>query len=314
MLFLFIKKKKKYQESLMIENGDSKKERDDVTKSLDSWTYTSKNSLMYIPEGVALSDQEIIENSKKTRIINHANTRFTSEALKSIVNKPNSSNDPKQLVLGQHINVITKIGIDGKEAVKETPSVKGYKFVEPSPSPMPGRFAGDESPMMIWGEIESTPFRLDPSSTPGKFSGGPEFKIPDIPEREKLALGLEEQANAARRKKKDEALKMMQRNLASPSRNSPSLSEKYNNMSPAAQRLLSSKLKSTITTPSPLVKTKISTPSPFSAKSSTINSPFLTPTSGSKTSAESIKLNLKRNAAAASDSLTDNLLKLPKTS
>lgn len=300
----------------MIENGDSKKERDDVTKSLDSWTYTSKNSLMYIPEGVPLTDQEIIENSKKTRVINHANTRFSSEALKSIVNKPTTSNSQQQSVIAPHINVITKIGIDGKEAVKETPSVKGYKFVEPSPSPMPGRFAGDESPMMIWGEIESTPFRLDPSSTPytGKFSGGPEFKIPDIPEREKLALSLEEQANAARRKKKDEALKMMQRNLASPSRNSPSLSEKYNNMSPAAQRLLSSKLKSSITTPSPLVKTKISTPSPFSSKSSTINSPFLTPTSSSKTSAESIRLSLKRNSSTSSDSLTDNLLKLPKTS
>jgi hypothetical protein len=40
----------------------------------------------------------------------------------------------------------------------------------------------------------------------------------------------------------------------------------------------------------------------------------LTPTSSSKTSAESIRLSLKRNSSTSSDSLTDNLLKLPKTS
>lgn len=40
---------------LMIENGDSDdpkmKSSDDVTKSLDTWTYTSKNTLMFVPEG-----------------------------------------------------------------------------------------------------------------------------------------------------------------------------------------------------------------------------------------------------------------------
>lgn len=34
---------------LMIEGGGDK--RDDVTKSLDSWTYTSKNTLMFVPDG-----------------------------------------------------------------------------------------------------------------------------------------------------------------------------------------------------------------------------------------------------------------------
>lgn len=38
----------KYDEALMLENGDSRK-NNDVTKSLDTWTYKSKNTLMYIP-------------------------------------------------------------------------------------------------------------------------------------------------------------------------------------------------------------------------------------------------------------------------
>lgn len=41
---------------LMIENGgsDDTKKSDDVTKSLDTWTYTSKNTLMFVPDGKTL--------------------------------------------------------------------------------------------------------------------------------------------------------------------------------------------------------------------------------------------------------------------
>jgi len=37
---------------LMIEDGsEPKKSADDITKSLDTWTYTSKNTLMFVPDG-----------------------------------------------------------------------------------------------------------------------------------------------------------------------------------------------------------------------------------------------------------------------
>jgi protein DGCR14 len=217
---------------------------------------------------------------------------------------------------------IAKVGIDGKELTPiETPKVKGYSFVEPSPSPMPGRLAGDESPMMTWGEIESTPFRLDGSATPyfsNKLSNAPEFKIPDVPEREKIALNLEEKANAARRKKKDEALKNIQRSLTSPSRSTlagASMSEKINQMSPAAQRLLSSKLHLK-TDKTPLLlssKSSSSTPSPYLVKPSPSRSPFIIATqpNTNKSQPSTLKSALKRQSS--SDSLTDNLLKLPKT-
>jgi protein DGCR14 len=52
---------------------------------------------------------------------------------------------------------IWKIGHDGKEILpSESPQVNGYGFMG-TPSPAPGV---DESPLMTWGEIESTPFRL----------------------------------------------------------------------------------------------------------------------------------------------------------
>ena len=307
----------------MIENGDNKNKNDDVTKALDTWTYKSKNTLMYVPEGVPLTPDEELIKSKKVRAINHTNTRFNPDLLKTINQSPQtpSSLTATQKLNNPTLNALSKIGVDGKEAnSQETPSIKGYKLLDPSPSPMPGRLNGDESPMMVWGEIESTPFRLDPSSTPysGRMTGGPEFKIPDVPEREKLALSLEEQANAARRKKKNEALKQVQRNLASPG-SSPYMSDKINNMSPAAQRLLSSKigLKGDKSSSSPFSSKQAATPSPRSTKSS-LNSPYLGLASPSHKSGSgsstlgNLRSNIKRQSNESS--LTDNLLKLPKNS
>ena len=223
------------------------------------------------------------------------------------------------------INVITKIGVDGKEASShETPKVRGYSFVDASPSPMPGRSLGDESPMMMWGEIESTPFRLDAGSTPN-LSGrrnGPEFKIPDIPEREKLAMDLDMEASAARRKKKSEALKHVQRNIATSQspKNSPSIHDKINSMSPAAQRLLSCKLNlktNDKASSSPFTSPQTATPSPSLFKKSSpylsLKSPNLKSPSTNQ-SMDNLRSKLKRQSTDSSNSLTDNLLKLPKNS
>lgn len=56
-----------------------------------------------------------------------------------------------------------KIGVDGKELLKvETPKIGGFGFIR-SPSPSPSLLG---SPLMTWGQIEGTPFRLDGSDTP----------------------------------------------------------------------------------------------------------------------------------------------------
>ncbi|RNA43613.1 DGCR14 -like protein, partial [Brachionus plicatilis] len=255
--WLFEKEKqhlKKSEESLML---DGPKHNDDLIKSLDSWRYTSKNTLMYIPEGAPLTLEEELVQAKSSRVINHSNTRFTPEELNrlgTVVQMPASSTKTNLLATS-----ISKLNVEGKEAsAKETPKIRGYSLVDPCPSPMPGNLAGDESPMMVWGEVESTPMRLDPTQTPytPRMSDGPEFKIPDIPEREKIALQLEEKISAEKRKKKIEALKQVQRSIASPSRNvlsSPRAGDRINNMSPAAQRLLSLKKKSDSILSSPIL-------------------------------------------------------------
>ncbi len=120
---------KKQENALTLENGNRGTD-DSITRALDSWTYTAKNTLMYIPEGVPLTDQQELELAKRTRIINHSNTRFNSEMLKSlsetssIINTPNSQNTQNKM--NPTIKIITKIGLDGKEAVSsDTPKVRG---------------------------------------------------------------------------------------------------------------------------------------------------------------------------------------------
>jgi hypothetical protein len=118
---------------LKLQNDEDKKAIDDsITKSLDSWTYTTKNSLMYVPDGVALTLEEQLQKSKSSRIINHSNTRFNEKMLESLQKTSSSSSSmstPSQNdsfnKLNPCFNVVAKIGIDGKEANKETPKIKG---------------------------------------------------------------------------------------------------------------------------------------------------------------------------------------------
>ena len=58
------------------------------------------------------------------------------------------------------------MGVDGKDVVERTgtPSINGYKLMkvaDATPQIAPG-----ESPMMTWGEVESTPYRLEGAETP----------------------------------------------------------------------------------------------------------------------------------------------------
>ena len=69
--------------------------------------------------------------------------------------------------------------------------------------------------MMTWGEIEGTPFALDASDTPVlSRTPGPQFKIPDVPDRDKLHLELVDNVTKRHRAKREEALKQV-RSLAS---------------------------------------------------------------------------------------------------
>lgn len=47
-------------------------------KRVDTWTYTNKNSIMYIPDGVELTKAEQLEQVNKRQGIDYGNTRFNA--------------------------------------------------------------------------------------------------------------------------------------------------------------------------------------------------------------------------------------------
>lgn len=172
--------------------------------------------------------------------------------------------------------------------------LRGYDYVK-TPSPHPGVA---ESPLMTWGELEGTPFRLDGSDTPIRPSAGPSFHIAETSRRETIAHSLAEKAGERMRNQKAKALEAARRNMAS-SPHIRSTIDRLAAMSPAAKRLASAKIgikDTSLLTPSPRSTTPLSrksTPSPLVRRKTPlvrVNTP---------------KIHLSKSA------LTDDLLNIP---
>ncbi|KAF4081830.1 hypothetical protein AMELA_G00144770 [Ameiurus melas] len=259
-----------------------------VKAGVETWEYTAKNALMYYPEGV--KDDTMF---KKPREVLYQNTRFDVDPFCKALNK-------SQIQQAAALNAqfkLGKVGPDGKELLPhESPKVNGYGF-EGAPSPAPGVC---ESPLMTWGEIEDTPFRLEGSDTPLiERSHGPSFKIPEQGRRERLGLKMANELAAKNRAKKQEALRKVTENLASltPKGMSPAA------LSPALQRLVNRSSRKY--TDKALRASYTPSPSHRASGSKTPLSPshsLHTPTPG------------KTRTPASHDpaSITDNLLQLPK--
>ncbi|XP_053972931.1 splicing factor ESS-2 homolog [Hylaeus volcanicus] len=226
----------KASDTLAIENGDEKLNR------LDSWSYKNKNYIMYVPDGVELTPDERIDLAKKRQLVVHENTRLRSNPFNEQQNKETIN----ELAKNQSKANDGKIGVDGKEIVRNpTPRVNGFSFVA-TPSPRPGEC---ESPLMTWGQIEGTPFRLDGGDTPLlRTSQGPSFRMAEPPKREQLALQLAEKAGERHRDRKTKALQAARKSLATPSPRSTI--DRLSTMSPAARRLATQKLR-IASTPTP---------------------------------------------------------------
>lgn len=64
----------------------------------------------------------------------------------------------------------------------------------------------DASPLMTWGSIEGTPFRLDGGDTSIASTPGPTFKMPEPKKRDQLGLALAEKVSRQHREKRRQAL------------------------------------------------------------------------------------------------------------
>lgn len=298
---------KEIEDKLRVPAIEQQALQEDRPLSIDTWTYKNQNSIMYVPEGVELTDAEKLEMAGKQREIVHENTTLKKNPFDERQNKDTIH----ELALSQAKNQEGKIGVDGKIVTHtDTPKVNGFSFVR-TPSPMPGV---NESPLMTWGEIEGTPFRLDGGDTPYISSSTPSFRIPEIPKREKIAMALADKASESYRDKKRKAIEAARSQLSAqtPKRTGTSM-DRINDMSPAAQRLASASLGRRIGTdaalrhsysPSP----RIGTPgTPFSTPSRSPRTPK-TPILGLQSPNARLKKIVRRPTPV---SVTDDLLKLP---
>eukprot|EP00126_Sphaerothecum_destruens_P010383 Sdes_comp20727_c0_seq3m16525 len=163
-----------------------------------------QNSLMFYPAGIPLSVHELLElNGGKT--IQHNNTRFNTQPVDS-----------------------TRIEAQ-RNVIGPLPSSSSTHPYLDTPTPVPGE-GYDASPMMTWGTIDGTPFRLDGfdelETTCGLAADVEKktFKIPQIPKRDLIAHRLTDTVNKQKKSKGS--------SISSP------LVAGFGNMSPAARHLL----------------------------------------------------------------------------
>ena len=218
--------------------------------NVDTWTYQNINSVFHNPDGLELTEAEKIEKAKKEKIIIHNNTRISKTPWKSDKQVDKLRKEVEQ----REALAAGKVGIDGKDLVRpETPSVNGFKLIVMTPSPALGVA---DSPLMTWGQAETTPYMLGGCDTPLVTSGGGQgqgFQIRDLSDRDKIALQLADNNSKYYRERKTKAMEQVRSSLKAGKGLAGGLS-------PAAQRLASGKLGIRLGT-DPMLKASY-TPSP----------------------------------------------------
>ncbi|KAL1502805.1 hypothetical protein ABEB36_007898 [Hypothenemus hampei] len=258
---------------------------------VNTWSYKNKNTLMYNPDGVKLTNEDELKKIKERHIIVHENTRLKLNPF----NETQSKETISELAKNQAKVLDGKIGVDGKELLKpETPKIGGFSLVR-TPSPSPSILG---TPLMTWGEIEGTPFRLDGSDSPVPHrSQGPAFKMAEPPRREQIAFALAEKVSEKKRNRKN-SMEARYSTTPSPGRPNSSAIDRLATMSPAARKLAASHL-------------KISTAFSPSSRSSLVSpSPKRLSTTPKRITTPKLNLGIKKAGEAPKEVSTDDLLKI----
>ncbi|KAH8421516.1 hypothetical protein KR009_010571 [Drosophila setifemur] len=210
------------QRALMLPSIEQQFEEPDPMRKIETWNYTNMNSVMYVPDGVEMTEEERVQMAERRQSIQHGATRLPDEAQHREIESKKAEDPP------------AAPGAVGEATA--TPRIRGFDLLR-SPSPRPGE---SFSPIMTWGEIDGTPFRLDGGDTPLRPTQGPSFRINENSRRENIAIALAEKVSEKMRNQKQMALDTARKNIGSPLIRSNM--ERLASMSPAAQRLATGKL------------------------------------------------------------------------
>ncbi|XP_073833880.1 ess-2 splicing factor homolog [Musca autumnalis] len=300
----------KLARALTLPNIEKQFDEPDPMRSIETWNYTNKNSIMYTPDGVELTEKEKIEMANRRQVIQHSATRLHTT--------PFNEDNKAQAKSGSETDTNSQLSVVGETNTANPMAqaqVNRFDLLK-TPSPRPGEAF---SPLMTWGEIEGTPFRLDGSDTPVRPNVGPSFKINENSRRETIALALAEKVGEKMRAQKRRAKETAHTNISSPFIRSNM--ERLASMSPAARNLATMKLgiRSTpsMLTPSPLrtPKLKVTPKIGASAAKSTPDVGVKKTSGGVKPSPKPLPkvsvANIESNLNATGGTLTDDLLNIP---
>eukprot|EP00276_Gloeochaete_wittrockiana_P020201 CAMPEP_0184339360 /NCGR_PEP_ID=MMETSP1089-20130417/8020_1 /TAXON_ID=38269 ORGANISM="Gloeochaete wittrockiana, Strain SAG46.84" /NCGR_SAMPLE_ID=MMETSP1089 /ASSEMBLY_ACC=CAM_ASM_000445 /LENGTH=421 /DNA_ID=CAMNT_0026666543 /DNA_START=18 /DNA_END=1284 /DNA_ORIENTATION=- len=180
-------------------------EKDDRPAGSQYWNYTARNTLMYNPLGLPPDTGPGNQVMGPPKAVAYTSTRFRkgtgsdpsdeSRGDESVLYEPIMSSDQEQLF--RRARGPDKYDLDDffrtpkDPGVAESPKVNGYGFVA-TPSPAPGV---DASPFMTWGRLDASPLLIDKDDAPMLAPDtGPSFRMPDVPNREKLHMSLVDKA------------------------------------------------------------------------------------------------------------------------
>ena len=294
-------------DSLALPSMEKQAIQDQKPLNLLTWPHQNKNTLMYHPDGIALTERERLNVSKTLKSVEHTNTRYTKNPFSETVSAAHVAEAAcHQAKLNEG-----RVGVDGKAITADGPIINGYSMVEMTPTPNPEEI--ESTPMMTWGEIEGTPFRLDVPDTPTErlVVGAPQFRIPNVPYRDELAFNLADRLASHHRGKKKKAMSKVTDAVKTPvpqmfdetPRTPGTPGERFSTMSSAVQRLTSKLGLGKSADPKLLASYSPShqrlTPSPRTSRKS-----YPTPSPST-----SLKSTPKSKDPV---SLTDNLLNIPK--
>eukprot|EP01137_Pigoraptor_chileana_P005427 Opistho-2@48483 len=181
----------------------------------DPWGYRVHNLLMYYPEGTSPSTIGVREG--EGRSVSHVNTRVPREILLKHAERPWKESAPP---------VVTA------EAEAPVGDAGGAYTYLATPVIAPGV---DASPLMTWGNIASTPVRLDADAVV-TATPGPAFRMPDVSRREQIGIALSERASQRHRVRRTGGATPNIARFESP-RNSPFGSGGRSRMTPAAVQM-----------------------------------------------------------------------------
>ncbi|CAI5445390.1 unnamed protein product [Caenorhabditis angaria] len=215
--------------------------------AIDNWEYKAWNTVLFNPNGAPLTTAEAIDAAKKQQIeINRKATRFPSD----LKMKP-SDDAMNRAAMNQVLHNAGKVDVMGHE-VTPSNAIKLLSTPHPDPEVM-------DSPLMTWGEIDGTPFRLDAPDISESFlasGSAPAFKIPEVPLREKIAQSMNDSIAAKYRDKRKVAMKAAEGAHRTPKFGSKRVADKIAQLSPAAQKLATKKLGLKMASKSPFLSPK----------------------------------------------------------